>query len=401
MSKQFSCCLNYNQFTKSFDITSKVCGVLIAPALVLSTAATNVLFVVVVLFGLMAGNLKAKFYHIVRNPVAIVFLAFYGLFLVGSLYSKAPWSDILLVLRKYDKFLFAVLLLPLFAEERWRRYAIHAYLIAIFISLVSSYLLELNWMSFGVIKGSIEVFRPSIEYNLLMAFAAYLLMYKVVSEKSFRWLWLSLLALVVHTVLFRSVGRVGYVVFAVLMVLFFVQKFGVRGIILAMISFVLLYGSAYKFSKTFKGRSNQALQNVQIYEQKSMTSVGERIKFVKNGISIIKKYYFVGSGTGSFKQQYFLNYATSKFLTTNPHNEYVYIVVQFGLIGLLFLFCLFSVPLWYSTMLSLEMQYVVVGTVFGIAVGCLANSWLLDTTTGHFYVYFLAVACAEWKGVKT
>ena len=101
--------MNCEKTTSTFELASKVCAVMTAAAIVLSTTATGVLFPAIVLFGLAAGNWRMKFKQIILNPVAIVFLLFYALFLVGAFYSTAAWPDMLLMFRKYDKFLFAVL----------------------------------------------------------------------------------------------------------------------------------------------------------------------------------------------------------------------------------------------------------------------------------------------------
>ncbi|EKE00560.1 MAG: O-Antigen Polymerase family [uncultured bacterium] len=388
--------VNYEKITNAFDLLSKICAVMTAAAIVLSTAATNILFFATVLFGLAAGNWRAKFDLIVRNPVAIIFLLFYVLFLVGALYSTAPWPDMLKMLRKYDKFLLAVFFIPLFTEERWRKYAINAFVAAILVMLVAAYLKDFGWLSHVAKRGSVEVFKPSIEFSFLMAFAGYLCLLRVVTDKRYRWLWVAFLSVVVYTLLFRSIGRTGQVVFVFLVTLFFIQKLGYRGLILAIISSALLLGAAYKFSPVFKERSERVFSDVKVFSQNENTSVGLRMSFVKNGLKLIKEHPVFGAGTGSFIHEYtnITPALVPELLTNNPHNEYVFIAVQFGALGLAMLLLLFGVPIWYSRLLPEELKHIVHGTVLGIMLGCLANSWLLDTTEGHFYAYFIALAFA-------
>jgi O-antigen ligase len=386
--------MKYKKIADVFDLISKVCAVMIAPAIVLSTAATNILFPATVVFSLVAGNWRAKSNLIIRNPAAIIFLLFYALFLVGAIYTTAPWSDVLLMFRKYDKFLLAILFIPLFTEERWRNYAVRAFIAAILVMLVSSYLAGYAWFPF-VSKGSVEVFKDSIAFNFLMAFAAYLCMFKGVADRRYRWLWVTFLLVIVYTILFRSIGRSGYFVFVALMGLFFIQKLGCRGVILMVISTALLFGLAYKFSPVFKGRNVAIVNDIKVYRQNDSTSVGLRISFVKNSIRLIRAHPFFGTGTGSFVHEYATIEPTSTSMTNNPHNEYVYIAVQFGALGLAMLLLLFGIPLWYSESLPEEPKYIARGVVLGIALGCLANSWLLDTTEGHFYAYFIMLVFAS------
>ena len=274
--------LMYGEKVKNiFAIASKICVVMIAAAIVLSTAATNILFITTIIFSLAAGNWQSKFKQIIDNPISIIFLLFYALFLFGTLYSTAPWPNVLLMLRKYDKFLLAVLFLPLFAEERWRNYAINAFLAAILVMLVMAYLKYFGWLSYIVNKGSIEVFKNSIEFNFLMAFAAYLCLFRVTVEHRYRWLWAIFLLLIVYTMFFRSGGRSGYFVFLGLISLFFFQKLSGRGLFLATVSVLLLFGLAFTFSPVFKERMSIAFNEVKTYHQNDNTSVGLRMSFVE------------------------------------------------------------------------------------------------------------------------
>ena len=115
-----------------------------------------------------------------------------------------------------------------------------------------------------------------------MAFAAYLCLLKVVADQRHRWLWVVFLLFLIHTILFRSIGRSGYVVFIGLWCLFFTQKLGYKGLVLAIISSVLFLFLAYNYSPVFKGRSELMVRDVKTYHQNDNTSVGLRISFVKN-----------------------------------------------------------------------------------------------------------------------
>ena len=267
--------------------------------------------------------------------------------------------------------------------------------------LVMAYLKYFGWLSYIVNKGSIEVFKNIIEFNFLMAFAAYLCLFRVTVEHRYRWLWAIFLLLIVYTMFFRSGGRSGYFVFLGLISLFFFQKLSGRGLFLATVSVLLLFGLAFTFSPVFKERMSIAFNEVKTYHQNDNTSVGLRMSFVENGIRLIKARPIFGTGTGSFAHKYAAaNPGHPSILYRNPHNEYVHIAVQFGMLGLVMLLLLFGIPIWYSRFLPEELQYIVRGTVLSIALGCLANSWLLDTTEGHFYAYFIVLAFAAFPRNK-
>jgi len=382
----------YKKIANTFDVASKVCAVLTAPAIVFSTAATVVLFPVTIFFSLLAGNLRERLNFILSNPVVFILLIFCSMFLIGVTYSSASWSDIFLVLRKYDKYLFAVMFFPLFREEKWRNYAINAFLASILVLLLASYLKHFSWLRQWS-TGPVEIFRFTIEFNFLMAFGAYLCLFKFVSIRShWRWLWVAFFLLVIHTVLFRSVGRSGYIVFAGLMMLFFLQRFRWKGLVIAATSMILLFSAVYIFSHPFKHRMELVFKDIKTYHKDDYTSVGLRITFVKNSLKLIKSNPVFGTGTGSFAKEYREIKPTPKIKSTNPHNEYMYVMVQFGFVGLVMLLLFFGVPWRYSRFLPAQEKYIAQGIIISIMLGSLANSWLLDVTEGHCYAYFIALA---------
>jgi len=387
--------MNYEKISNNLELASKICAVATAAAIVLSNTATSILFPLTVVLSLAAGNWRIKLNAIARNPAAIIFLLFCALFVFGSVYTTATLKDVLLMFRKYDKFLFAVFFIPVFTQERWRNYAVNTFLAAIFVMLITSYLRAYNVLTIFAHNGTVEVFRQSIEFNFLMAFAAYLCLFKIAAnEKACRLLWLGFLLTIIHTIFFRSIGRSGYFVVFGLLGLFCLQKLKWRGLLVAILSAAMIITAVFMFSTTFKTRINEIFSDVKVYQQNINTSVGLRISFVENSLKLIKKHPILGTGTGSFAREYA---TVGPVLTRNPHNEYCFIAVQFGVVGLIVLFLLFGVPVWYSRFLPEESKFIARGAVLALALGCLANSWLLDTVPGHFYAYFIALAYAAWS----
>lgn len=389
--------MNYEKISDNLELVSKICAVATAAAIVLSNTATNILFPLTVVLSLAAGHWRTKLNLITRNPVAIIFLLFYALFIFGSMYSTAASRDVLLMLRKYDKFLFAIFFIPIFTQERWRNYGVNTFLAAIFVMLIMSYLRSYNLLTIFAHNGTVEVFRQSIEFNFLMAFAAYLCLLKIINNRRYRMLWLGFLLAIIYTIFFRSIGRSGYFVVLGLSGLFCLQKLKWRGLLMAVLSAAMILAAAFMFSITFKTRINAIFDDVKVYQQNINTSVGLRISFIENSIKLIKKNPILGTGTGSFTHEYA---AIGQILTSNPHNEYCFIAVQFGAIGLIILFLLFGIPVWYSRFLPEESRFIARGAVLALALGCLANSWLLDTVPGHFYAYFIVLAYAAWSRMR-
>ena len=100
-------------------------------------------------------------------------------------------------------------------------------------------------------------------------------------------------------------------------------------------------------SKTSSDRIEQAIVELQHAEKNAnenvVTSIGQRVIFWKNTIEMIPKYFLLGAGTGAFKAAYTEQVADKTGLvaaiTQDPHNQYLKILIEQGILGLvLFLF---------------------------------------------------------------
>jgi O-antigen ligase len=125
------------------------------------------------------------------------------------------------------------------------------------------------------------------------------------------------------------------------------------------------------------------------------TSTGLRLEFYRNSLRLLKEHPWIGTGTGSFAQDYLAVTQDKQFATRNPHNEYLNIAIQFGLLGLVILLGMFVVHWWTSFRLQGLRQYFAQAVLLSIVVGSLFNSWLMDVTQGCFYVFLTALLFAN------
>jgi O-antigen ligase len=381
------------------ELMGKISAVITAFVIPLSTSLTGIFFILTIALYYLAGGWQEKFLFIVQDRVALYLLLFFACFLVGILYTTAPLSDAISMVSKYDKLLFAVLLLPLFREEKWRNYALNAFLVAIGILLFFSYLKYFGMIQYGIKYGPVEIFKGHIAFNFLMSFAAYVLVYKIIKLDGWpRWALVIFLVLIFYNVFFMTTARSGYAVFAGLMVLFLIQRLRWQGLLVSLISLVVLFGGVFLFSSVFKERAHAIVSDVQEYKTNEVTSIGLRMSFVKNSLQLIKAHPVFGTGTGSFKTEYANIQPPPVVKTHNPHNEYLHIGVQFGVFGLILLLLNFAMQLWNSRLLPEPFNGIAQAVVISIMLGSLANSWLLDTTQGHFYAYFIALTFACLPG---
>jgi O-antigen ligase len=148
---------------------------------------------------------------------------------------------------------------------------------------------------------------------------------------------------------------------------------------------------------------DEAIGNVHAYAQLKHphegeltgNSMGMRLQFWQNTISLIAKHPLLGTGTGSLHREYGrLVAGTDTLDAVNPHNEYLGVTAQLGLVGLILLLAI-GVSAWRDGMKlpSLERD-ALQALIVTMAIGSLFNSLLLDVNEGRFFVVMLGLLLA-------
>jgi O-antigen ligase len=380
-----------------FKNLSQIAVIITAFVLPISTAALEVFFIASVICCLCAGEWEKKYEILCTNHLALLFLVFFALFIVGLSYTVAPLSVALHTLLKYSKFLFGFFLFSIFTSEKTARYAVFAFLAAITLTLLLSYgKFFLGCDFLHQFPNDSGVFKDHIFTGFILAFASYCYALIAFSTKKWRFIVIILFLLAVYDVLFINIGRSGYVVFSSLFFLISWQQFRWKGLIVAFLIAILLFASTLFFSETFKARFFITRSDLQQYDIGNMdTSIGLRLSFYKNSLQLLREHPWIGVGTGGFTQAYSHREGSKRWITTNPHNEYLNIAVQFGLLGIIVLFSLFFMH-WYTSFQLVTIQKDFAQAILvSIAVGSLFNSWLMDLTQGIFYVFFTALVFSK------
>lgn len=382
-----------------FHYLSQVFVIASAFVLPLSTAALEFFLTASVLCTLLQGGWREKYHLLCHNLVALMFLIFFSLFLLGLSYTSASLHDAFGMLSKYSKFLLGFFLFSIFSHEKTVRYAVYSFLLIGTLTLLLSFIKFFSGLDilnrFGTDSG---VFKDHIFTGFLLAFMSYCYALIAYFIKKWRRLATLLFFLAVFNVLFINIGRSGYVVLMSLVLLLAWQFWRWRGLLTAGLLAVVLLASLLFFSTNFKERMFTARHEVQLYDAgERYTSTGLRLSFYKNSLELLRQHPWIGTGTGSFARTY-SNVVSDKtdpsIATRNPHNEYLHVGVQFGLIGLIVLLVLFYSHWRESFRLTPIRRYFSQAILVSIAVGCLFNSWLMDVAQGYFYVLFTALAFA-------
>jgi O-antigen ligase len=126
------------------------------------------------------------------------------------------------------------------------------------------------------------------------------------------------------------------------------------------------------------------------------SSIGLRLTFYRETLRIIREHPLAGVGTGGFPKAYAEKAREkSSFEVRNPHNEYLLVMAQNGVVGLLLLLYLFWRHWQFAPRLATPIEtHLARGLVLTIAAGCLINSFLLDHTEGLLYAWMTGLLFA-------
>ncbi|MGE3920453.1 MAG: O-antigen ligase family protein [Gammaproteobacteria bacterium] len=351
----------------------------------------------------LAGSYHHKIKYVIHHPLTYWSLGFLALFLLGTTYSSATWGESFYTLKQYLRLFLLPMLLPLFLTESNSNRALNAFLIGAAIMVALSYLKILGYFSYFHQPNPNSAFLDHINTSLIVAISIFILIYKLteVKQRANKLFVLSLIGFEVTYLFLFNTGRSGLVLLFILFSIFLYQKLTKGKFLLGMLIFILSMLGVFTISKNFSDIIKLAHEHTAAYithkELKMPTSEGERLTFWKNSIRLFEKHPMFGTGTGSFEIEY-SKIAGNSLKTDNPHNQYLYFAVQFGILGVIILIAWFFYLLYISRYIPNNLRYIIQGVIISFIIGCFFNSWLKDAVPGQLFMFFLAMGFTRLKG---
>ena len=200
--------------------------------------------------------------------------------------------------------------------------------------------------------------------------------------------------------MFITGGRAGQVAFFAMLVVLIIQildKQRIKSLITIFIVIPGIFFTAYQASDLFQKRVNLAFNQALEYQPGSNNSIGYRITYALNSWELIKENPIIGVGTGDFPVEYKkINQIKTPIMfsmglptTTNPHNMYILIFSQLGVIGLISMLSIF----YFQIKLSINSSNRFIRDV-GITLPLLflvimwSDSYLLGHYTTLVFIFF-------------
>ena len=384
----------------NLDKTFQFLLIILAFLMPLTVFGGNLIIVIICFLWLFSGNYKSKFNQIINNKLMIASIMFYCLHLLGMLWTEdLAWG--LHVLHKMWYFLLLFPVLFTIVRKDYISHYITAFLLAISITEVCSYLV---W--FEIIEpfkhatvSNPTPFMSHISYNPILALAIYLVLHEIFFNKKIKNIVFSLYSFFAISMIinmFITGGRAGQVAFFAMLVILIIQildKQRIKSLIIISIVIPGIFFAAYQTSNLFQQRVDLAYNQTLAYHPGSLNSIGYRITFALNSWEVIKENPIIGIGTGDFPIEYKKIYQIKEQAlipnTKNPHNMYILIVMELGIIGLISMLSIF----YYQIKLSFNSSNRFIRDV-GITLPLLflvimwSDSYLLGHYTTLMFVFF-------------
>ena len=327
--------------------------IFLAFSLSISTSAITITAILVLVCWLLEGEFLEKWREIIASPICIAVFVYLGVLLVGLCWTDDLPAGLAAIRKQWKIWLLPVFLTTIRWERRW--WYVAAYIAGVTVTML---LIDFAWLDLFHYVGvtsfqNLNIISNNIVYTPMLALAIYILLHQLLwgeMKGSQRWLMLVLAGLMIFT-LFITIGRVGHIVFFMLMTLLLLQYFQrnmLKGVLLVLVLLPLVFTAAYRFSPIFQARVDLVRHEIMTFDKNQDTSVGQRLIFWQNSWRIIKESPWLGVGTGGFVSAYaqvHQKWSPAMPCTDDPHNQYIFAVVQQGVLGLLGLLGLFLVQI--------------------------------------------------------
>lgn len=332
--------------------------ILFAFTLPLSRGAFNFFFALSLLFWVLDGNFRYKIETIKKRKILWIFLLIALLTMLSALFSHSyhdgflahgEKSIIRVVTTHYFLVPLIIVIMVTSIEKRTLELAISAFLIAIFISEIASYLVFFHLIDVDYLKSIHIIYKYStvdnpspfmqhVEYSVYLSIAILFMLQQVLVNKN---IWIRLFVLLFFisaTVnLFINGGRTGQLIYILSMLTYALVyfRFSLKMAIPTIFAIVTVITIAYNFSSTFHKRVHEAVMNIEnMQEGNFSTSWGSRAAsdiVTLNYLTSSPKHFFLGAGAGDAREEW-LKYAKEHFSPNyyeaikhlaHTHNQYL------------------------------------------------------------------------------
>lgn len=399
--------LGFNKFREAMLLLSRCSVVLLLYGVAASMALASIGAFLVLIFWVLSLEWLRPWSRLRQLPVFWPLVLLPLLVLVGTSYSIAPLEYTYRYFGVYSRCIIMLIIIAIINDETWQRRCWTGFFVGAAVTLTSTYLsiwIPLPWsQSQGTGLGvNHSVFYDYIAQGVMTSFLAVVALAHVFTEPIVRkkLIWLSLLLIAVFSITHLLLGRTGQVVctLALTAVIFIAlpprKAAIVLGVLLVLIAFLALT------SPMIAQRFNLILLEIQGYQQgQQMTSIGARLAMWTASINFYWDQPIWGHGTGAYRllaERAFTEPGMCSISCVHPHNQFLFLGVEHGLLGILTYGWLLLGVAKVATKVERLHALILVGLLTIIIVDSFINSPLWISSERNFYTAVLALSLTSF-----
>jgi O-antigen ligase len=399
---------SYSAIAEKSLISCRYLAIVTAIAAPASTAVTSITCAAVLLTWIGSGRIWHSLKRSASQPAGKMLLLFFAWLIIGCFYADTTFDEKISTLSSWKKLFFTFVLLGLFYQGEWKKRFVDYYLAAMSVAAVIAIVIWLAGVEvrLGREVGIFMTNHSSQSLAFVVAALCCIFLLKEAQSQQKRLLLIALLILFLFNVFFISPSRSGYLALPVAAVFAFVNLCGYRKIphiigATALILFLLVMTSS-----TLQQRIKLGWEEKMSYQtSENVTSIGTRVIFAQNTFQLIQQEPLFGYGTSSFKNVY-STHAAARYHdwrgepTSDPHNQYLFVWLENGLIGLL----IFLAYIYTAVRQGATLQpYGAIGASVLVAFAAVSffNSNFKTFPEGHLLAFFAGCLLAQQQSEKS
>lgn len=376
-----------------------------------SPAIPNLVGVLLIILFFIRGDFLISWQRLKSQPIFWAFLIYLLIYPVSIFWSdNVEWAGHMSE-RHLIYLIFPFVLLV--AKKENIKFYIFAFLAGVSFTEIVSYLMWFELLSFdGMVgdAGNPTPFYSHVLYNPILSWGIYLLMYRLLFEKTSK-VEMLILIFFIATMTFNSFitgGRGGQLTYFILISVLFFQFFGKRGellkgLIVAVVFSTVTFFSAYQTSDLFEKRVDLAVKEFKEFDGSPNGSVGARLSMyvqtAKMSFDRPIAQIIIGSGVGDFPQDY-SSYPSDKPIFklvanqeghSHPHNMLLYQLGALGLLGVASLFFVFFAAIKFTLQTNDEFTSIRWAFLIYSVATNFSDSLFLAHPTSLLFIVFSAI----------
>ena len=383
--------------------TTDVFFILVAVSLPWSTSLVAIFAVAALIT--MAPFFDAKtFLEILKRPVSFLPVALFLLAAAGTLWSDAPWGERFYNVGPAAKLLMVPVLFYHFERTARGLQVFVAFLVSCVLLMAMSWLVAFDphlalkpGAEYGVpVKNYID---QSQEFALCAVVLAYPVISLLRAGRPVAALLLSAIILgFLVNMAFVVVSRTALVTIPAMLAVFAFLHLRWKTSVIIFCAALALSALAFAASPKLRWTIETFSRDYALYkEENRATSMGLRLEYWQKSLRFVANAPMLGHGTGStqrlFEQAAVGRVGAAADVVRNPHNQTLNVAIQWGVLGIILLYAMWSSHLWLFRSDGL-MAWIGLMVVVQNFFTSLFNSHIFDFNEGWMYVLGVGIAGA-------